>query len=290
MEESRSNTSEHFPIPNRVESLINSFTLQKLCFTILFLQIAASPNYDPELDDEIIEFAALEQEDDVTVPMEMFEASELEESGPMPQIFEPLFLQSPHTLLVFCITIYRLVLHSNLSKAAADSLLHTYAIFFPQPNNVPKNYACLRKILGLGSAEMNPKFHCVNPECKNYKVFDEKGTCATCNKPHGSKFLCRGLIPALQERLSTPSFWEKANWQQKNLGNCNFLDITKSPYYLTNFDAITRKKGNYTGIAFTDGGSPFNSSNASVWPLLTAINEIDPEVRFNPENVILLGF
>lgn len=38
-----------------------------------------------------------------------------------------------------------------------------------------------------------------------------------------------------------------------------------------------------------DGVSPFSSSTFQLWPLYAVINELAPEERFNPENVLLLG-
>ena len=39
----------------------------------------------------------------------------------------------------------------------------------------------------------------------------------------------------------------------------------------------------------SDGGAAFNKSSHSVWPVFVVICEIDPEIRYNPENVFFMG-
>ena len=78
---------------------------------------------------------------------------------------------------------------------------------------------------------------------------------------------------------------------QASLGNIeDFKDFSLYRNFLkSKFGSLINKREAFTLLLNTDGISLCDKSNLSLWPVFIVINELDKNIRFCVENVIIAG-
>lgn len=246
------------------------------------LENAEDQKKESAVDDDNIHFDEEFEDDEANLPS--FESNFLDSKGK-----NPIFEGSPATVAAFHTLALRFMTKNNLSKEGMTDFLNLLKEITPVHNNlVPANFLEMKKTLGFKNGDMQRMYHCGDDNCKNNIVYSKPGVCELCKKKLVSYMFLRKLPDLIKERFATNEFWTKCEWK-RNGGTQVFMDITNSPEYKIKYEVFTSKCGCYTVIVMTDGGAAFKKSTHSLWPIFMVFCEIDPAIRYNPENVLFLG-
>lgn len=133
------------------------------------------------------------------------------------------------------------------------------------------------------------------PACKDL-LNSKTAKCQKTNKCKKSKtrfFLRMPILPQLQRMYKRPGFFH--DLQYRHSRKKDFLDNIEDLYDGAAYKEFCREGeflSNPYNISFgwnTDGVCPFKSSSNSYWPIYLVINELPPEKRYLPENILLIG-
>lgn len=111
--------------------------------------------------------------------------------------------------------------------------------------------------------------------------------CDVCKRSKINYFVTCPLLPQLQKLYSRRGFLEKMSHkstrQKENLDNIE--DVYDSAIYKEHEKLLTFPHCSLTW--YTDGVSIFECSSYSLWPFLFVINELSPNERYKPENILM---
>lgn len=198
-----------------------------------------------------------------------------------------LYEGAPVSLLEYNMMMLKLMKDTPLSIAAMNRVLVTNKSTYPQNNTAPTSFKSIKNHMKFKNGNMKARYHC--SKCSSDTVYDEKGVCLQCGSALKTQFFIRKPSELLRERLKSENFRKKLSWKRNFGKSCSFLDITKSPHYLKCYDDFTDGLFCWTSTFYTDGGQTFTKSQHCLWPALLVINELDPSIRYLPENVLLVG-
>jgi len=170
----------------------------------------------------------------------------------------------------------------------------------PEGNQIPKSLYLFRKQFSSLSSQMTQFYYC--SECKN--LISNKDSHTNCRGTLKKSMMLRLPSCCLQEKVSCPDFVKKTSYrrhfpdvhgtEQLRHHHVEFekklSDIYDGVRYKNIASHITNKPGGLSATLGTDGGSPFKSSKYKIWPIFMHINELSPEDRGRPENVLFCGF
>ena len=169
-----------------------------------------------------------------------------------------------------------LVVFCKIPTSKVDYVLKTIAEMLPPRNLLPKTKAQLFKALP-DFGKMTKIFYC--SKCNHL---------GDCTNDHRSKdfFLYHSLSSQLQNRMNQdPKFIQNINYCYEREPDGYLRDVFDGSIFLS-------QDWNKNTLHFQinwDGISPFKSSTHSIWPLYVVVLNLPPEVRYNPENIFLVG-
>lgn len=184
-------------------------------------------------------------------------------------------------------------LKHNLSWSALTDLLVLINNIFGS-NILPQSKFLFRKAF---PTTIKPKYHFFCQSCSLYIENVQWVTCPNCNvqlnldsSKNNNFFISLPIVSQIKEILKTnfEHILPQSHTQNKS-----------SDYVSDIFDGVLYKslKQNidiYSLITLTintDGVKIFKSTKkGSFWPLQFVINELDPKIRYKPENIIVCGF
>jgi Transposase family tnp2 len=197
--------------------------------------------------------------------------------------------KSDRSRMDYLIIVLMFYLRHNLSLLALDDLL--YLINQIAGSNIlPKSTFLFKKLF---PPTIRPNFHFYCPNCMlSLDEYDKLITvCPKCTskisfetKTGKNFFITFNIETQIQDIL------------KKNTDNIVFHKADSTNSNLTDvFDAILYKThenvNNLITISYnTDGANVFKSSKCgSLWPIHFVVNELDPKVRYLPENIVVSG-
>lgn len=173
---------------------------------------------------------------------------------------------------------------------------------------LPESKYLFKKFSGVSPGEMRFNFYC--PVCEHF-LQETAGTlkernsitpaCPTCHKVYkGSELTNRGSffvgLPLEKQIASVLSDDNVKTELLKSLEEtvepvaCSASDIKQGTMYANSRRKLKCKKHDLTVTMNADGGSMFNSSNYSIWPVQLTINELPPRLRWNTILLPLLWY
>ena len=266
-----------------------------LFLSILFLGTAldwenfltATPNLS-ELNDRTdvpprISFPSdLPFEDDQDLDSNIEEKSS--QGGSVLQLFQDSDLSLNDSLI--CVLTFAQSAH--LSGQDLCKLLDLLHVLMPKPNNLPESKHSFFKHFKNDTNEMKIYWYC------NICWLWRKNAHDSCTKCKDSKvkyFIQCPLVPQLQKKFSRCGFEEKIRHKhtRTKINPNNIEDIYDGSLYKEAEKTILSDSRNISLTWYTDGVSIYECSSYSLWPFVYVINELSPEERFKPENLILGG-
>lgn len=138
-----------------------------------------------------------------------------------------------------------------------------------------------------------PKYHFYCENCQVYVDDTSLITCSNCenqinyNTDKSSNFF---ITLPIDEQIEANIKRNFHNIMKSNESESNDLVDIKDGINYKRYDCL--QNGRPITLSFnTDGINVFKSkSKGSLWPIQFVINELDPHVRFKPENIIVCGF
>jgi hypothetical protein len=217
---------------------------------------------------------------------ERSEASAIHESDFMQneKVHENLICSKTDAMLM----ILMFYLRHNLSLTALDDLLFLINTILGV-SSLPKSTFLFKKMF---PATVKPEFHFFCPNCfLNLENHDKTiNSCPKCESSIGFEtitgknfFVTMKVESQIKDVLKKNK--DKVLYVNNAEQNSGISDISDGklyePYLQTKTVTLTLN---------TDGAKVFKSSKkGSLWPIQLIINELDPSVRFNPENIIICG-
>lgn len=130
--------------------------------------------------------------------------------------------------------------------------------------------------------------HC-NQHCFTYSPkedFDENFSCDFCNKTYktsgaDAKFVTFSLESQIKKKLL--NFHDKLVFSENDNFSFPIKDVFCGEIHKNIEKTISLTMN-------TDGVQIFKSSKNSLWPIIVAINNLAPEIRYKKENLIIAGF
>ncbi|KAK3917754.1 65-kDa microtubule-associated protein 2 [Frankliniella fusca] len=234
---------------------------------------------------ELIEGASL---GDVTV--DESEETAAEDPAPAPEVKNPLYAGSPLSLQECLITILAYAQSVHMSGQDFSKLLQLLNILLPQPNNLPKSSHQFFKCFDKDETELQIFYFCTCCWKQRASLSD---ICPDCKDPKKkvTYYLICPILPQLEKMYSRPGFVEKLNYKnvRQKIDENNLEDVYDSSVYRNAEQTVFKDSNSISLTWYTDGISIFECSTYTLWPFLFVINELPPEERFKPENVILGG-
>lgn len=194
----------------------------------------------------------------------------------------------------------------GLSWCGVEDMLKLANVLIER-DGLPESKYLFRRFSGVSPSEMRFNFYC--PTCEHF-LQETGGTlternnispvCPTCQKIYkGSELTSRGSffvsLPVekqLASVLSDDSVKEELLKSLEKNGKpvASASDITEGTMYTKSRRKLKCSKHDLTVTMNADGGSMFNSSNYSIWPVQLIINELPPRLRWSSVLLPLLWY
>ncbi|KAK3929480.1 50S ribosomal protein L36 [Frankliniella fusca] len=207
-----------------------------------------------------------------------------------PPVKDPLYAGSPLSVQDSLITILAYAQSVHMSGKDFSKLLEVLNILLPQPNNLPKTNYQFFQCFDKDETELQIFYFCTACWKQRASLID---ICPDCKDPKKkvTYYLICPILPQLQKMYSRPGFLDKLKFKhnRQKLNVNNLEDVYDSSVYKEAEQLIFKDNNSISLSWYTDGISIFECSTYTLWPFLFVINELSPEERFKPENVILGG-
>lgn len=210
------------------------------------------------------------------------EASQQDLSGQM------LFPNSSNSLHDSLIAILSFATNSHLKASQFSKLLDLFHLLLPSPNNLPKTKHSFFKVFEHDSSELKVYYYCTG--CWKSRP-SAKDKCDACDSGKISFFICPPMVPQLLQKYSRPGFKEKLphKYSRKNINQNNIEDVYDGSVYRQAEESFLSGTNNISLAWYADGQSPYECSAYQMFPFFFVINELPPDERFKPENIVLAG-
>jgi len=211
------------------------------------------------------------------------------ESGSIPDSKLPLYAGSDISVHDALVSILSYAHSAHLSGKDTAELLKLLEILLPKPNNLPKSHH-LFKTYFKDNSELKLLFYCSN--CwRSRNSFNDLCTECPSTQKKVSYFISCPLEAQLQKLYSRPGFCDMLKYKSSRIKNNvnNIEDIYAGTVYKEAEKNILSDPNNISFTWYSDGVAPFESSLYSLWPCMFIINELPPEERHKPENLLMGG-
>ncbi|KAK3923602.1 Centrosomal protein of 295 kDa [Frankliniella fusca] len=176
----------------------------------------------------------------------------------------------------------------HMSGTDFCKLLDCVHLLLPKPNNLPPTRHAVFNILKDDSTALNVIYYC--DSCWKIRSSQQEH-CDVCRNSSVTYFIGCSIIQQLQKIFARPGLIEKLKYKNsRTKQNCDGIEDL--------YDSSIYKEAELTFLTdifkisltwYTDGVSLYNCSSYSLWPFIFVVNELPPEDRFKPENLIIGG-
>ncbi|KAK3931698.1 Maintenance of telomere capping protein 2 [Frankliniella fusca] len=203
---------------------------------------------------------------------------------------KPLYEGSPLTVHDFMVSALSYAQSAHLTGASTAELINLIEMLLPKPNNLPKTSHMFKKYFEDNNNEIEVFFFCSNCWRSRQTQHD---ICDQCKGPNRkvNYFLSCSLSSQLKRLFNRPGFAEKLKYkyQRKKYVEENIEDVYDGSVYKKAEQDILINSRNLSLTWYSDGISIYECSTYSVWLVMFIINELPPEERHKPENVLIGG-
>ncbi|KAK3925230.1 Hemagglutinin, partial [Frankliniella fusca] len=176
---------------------------------------------------------------------------------------------------------------SHLTGVQFSKLLDLCHVLLPAPNTLPKSKHSFFKYFENDESELNCFFYC--NICWKRRV-NGSDKCS-CPKSKVNYFIGCPLAAQIQKLYERPGFKEKLQYRfhRTKINSDNIEDIYDSNLYKEAERGFLMDSNNISLTWYTDGVAIYECSSYSLWVFVFVINELPPQERFKPENLIIGG-
>ncbi|KAK3914472.1 LOW QUALITY PROTEIN: Phosphopentomutase [Frankliniella fusca] len=178
----------------------------------------------------------------------------------------------------------------KMSGQDFSKLLELLNLLLPQPNKLPKSTHHFFKCFEKDDGQLDIYYFCTI--CFSQRS-NSKDSCPDCRDPKKqvAYFLICPMQQQLQKLYARPGFLEMLNYKNARVkkNDQNIEDIYDSTVYRDAEKTFLNNPHNVSLTWYTDGISLFECSSYTLWPFIFIINELPPQERYKPENVIFGG-
>ncbi|KAK3921825.1 hypothetical protein KUF71_011001 [Frankliniella fusca] len=176
---------------------------------------------------------------------------------------------------------------SHLTGVEFCKLLDLCHLLLPAPNILPTSKHSFFKHFANHDSELNCVFYC-NVRWKRRTNGSDK---CSCPKSKVQNFISCPLVEQFQRLYQRPGFREKLQYKfnRKKVNAENIEDIYDSNVYKEAERTFLMDPNNISLTWYTDGVSIYECSSYTLWVFVCVINELPPEERFKPENLVIGG-
>jgi hypothetical protein len=192
---------------------------------------------------------------------------------------EPLYLNSPNSVIEFSMAITALARDKNLTDSAVDGILNLFRVMLPESNKVPSSNQKVKAIVKENSkSDLTKEITVICSGC-----LKECCTCGKLDKTIFIKFDIQYQIEELLKRYQTIM----DEFRNKMLSEANIMDIHQSQYYR---ELLQRFPTMFPLSLYTDGGRYTKTGAYEGWPIAAFALDLPPKLRHSYCNIILLGY
>jgi len=226
-----------------------------------------------------------------------------------PNLSQPAFANSPHTLKACLLLIMKHCIDNKITMEALEHLLQILRLLLPQPNLIPRSKYLLFQLLGI-EVESYER-HVCEKDCHVFAPLDpseyyahENDACPVCQRPrfkrHGASLapVKKFYVIPIQQQIAllkrNPEFDESTArmWEELGEDGATFYDtFWKGSLAEPIFDRMEDGATDFARIlAFSlglDGVQVFGHGHYEVWPVGLRIWNVHPEQRGKKDFVIL---